>query len=130
MIEDSIPFWCDFLLMGLLLSTVIAYPTVAVLVTRPIQQKLRQTKQDYISDWVVWPFQSGVYAMAIVVPFARWRNERNRGFVDALQPVRQAATSFQWWLSLWLEVSLYGMVMLGFFMMAMDALGVWSHVSV
>lgn len=128
--ELSIRDWFSILWVSSLLFTIISYPTVAVLVTRPIQQKLRQTQQDYISDWVVWPFQSGVYAMAIVVPFARWRNERNRGFVDALQPVRQAATSLQWWLSLWLEVSLYGMVMLGFFMMAMDALGVWSHVSV
>ena len=128
--ELPIRDWFSILWVSSLLFTIISYPTVAVLVTRPIQQKLRQTQQDYISDWVVWPFQSGVYAMAIVVPFARWRNERNRGFVDALQPVRQAATSLQWWLSLWLEVSLYGMVMLGFFMMAMDALGVWSHVSV
>ena len=128
--ELSIRDWFSILWVSSLLFTIISYPTVAVLVTRPIQQKLRQTQQDYISDWVVWPFQSGVYAMAIVVPFARWRNERNRGFVDALQPVRQAATSLQWWVSLWLEVSLYGMVMLGFFMMAMDALGVWSHVSV
>ena len=128
--ELSIRDWFSILWVSSLLFTIISYPTVAVLVTRPIQQKLRQTQQDYISDWVVWPFQSGVYAMAIVVPFARWRNERNRGFVDALQPVRQAATSLQCWLSLWLEVSLYGMVMLGFFMMAMDALGVWSHVSV
>ncbi len=127
--EFSIRDFFSILWVSSLLLTIISYPTVAMLVTRPIQQKLRQTKQDYISDWVVWPFQSGFYAMAIVVPFARWRNERNSSFVDALQPVRQAATPLQWWLSLWLEVSLYGMVMLGFFMMAMDALGVWSHVS-
>ena len=105
--------WFVLFFIGLWISCFVAYPIVAVFVTRPIQRQLKLTKQDHISDWVVWPFQSPVYAMAIVVPFERWRNERNRHFIDALQPVRQAATPLQWWLSLWLEVSLYSAVIFG-----------------
>lgn len=97
--------WYLLLYLSLLLSAVIAYPTVALFVTRPIQRKLRQTQQDYLSDWIVWPFQSTFYAMGVLLPFTRWRHERNRYMVDAYELIRQAATPLQWWLSLWLAVS-------------------------
>ena len=112
--------------MGSLLSMVIAYPTVALFVTRPIQHKLRQTQQDYLSDWIIWPFRSGFYAMGVLVPFTRWRHERNRDMIDAYELIRQAATPLHWWLSLWLAVSMCGMVVFLFFALALEYMGVWS----
>lgn len=123
--EFSVRDWVFIVCMLLLLSAVIAYPTVALFVTRPIQRKLRQTQQDYLSDWVIWPFQSGIYAMAVLLPLKRWSHERNRHMAEGDELVRQAATPVQWWLSLWLLVSMCGMVILIFFMMALDYLGVW-----
>ena len=128
--EFSIRDWFSILMLSSLLSAVIAYPTVALFVTRPIQRKLRQTNDDILSDWIVWPFQSGFYAMGVLVRFTRWRHERNRYMVDAYELIRQAATPLQWWLSLWLAVSMCGMVLLIFMMMLFDFLGVWSRGSI
>ncbi|MDP5134402.1 hypothetical protein ORJ04_00375 [Rheinheimera baltica] len=124
--EYTIPLWYTFLVIAFLLSLVIAYPSVALFVTWPIQRKLRQTKQDYLSDWIIWPFQSGFYAMGVLVPFTRWRHERNRDMVDAYELIRQAATPLQWWLSMWLAVSMIGMVVFLFFALALEFMGVWS----
>lgn len=121
-----IPLWYGLLIMGLLLSTVIAYPIAALFMTRPIQRKLRQTNEDYLSDWIIWPFQSGFYAMAILIPFARWGNSKNQHLIDALAPVRRVATPLQWWLALWLEVSMCAMVILLFFALGLEFVGVWS----
>ncbi|SEA60718.1 hypothetical protein [Alkalimonas amylolytica] len=124
--EYTVPLWYTFLTIALALSTFIAYPIVALFVTRPIQRILRQKNQDHISDWVVWPFKSGWYAMAIVVPFERWRHERNQGFMDTVLPIRQAANRMQCWLSLWLEVSMFGMVFLMLCGLFLEFMGVWS----
>ncbi|MDP4536646.1 hypothetical protein Q3O60_10635 [Alkalimonas collagenimarina] len=93
--DDPIPFWYDAFFFGSLISTIIAYPIVALLVTRPIQRILRHKNQDHISDWVVWPFKSGWYAMAIVVPFERINRGRNPEFMNTVQPIRQAANQLQ-----------------------------------
>lgn len=119
-------FWYEYLLMGLALSMVIAYPTVALFVTWPLQRKLRLKHHDYITDIALWPFRSGYYAMAIVIPFIRWENERNRCFIQGMHRTRQAATPLQRWLSFWLLASMCGMVLLGFFGMALEFMGVWS----
>ncbi|MEH8021635.1 hypothetical protein [Rheinheimera metallidurans] len=124
--EFSIRDFFSIVCMVLLLSAVIAYPVVALFATRPIQRKLRLTQQDYISDWVKWPFQTMFYTLAVLVSFTRWRHENNRHLVDADELVRQAATPLQWWLCLWLAVSTCGMVMLMFSMMVLDYFGVWS----
>ncbi|MCC5827672.1 hypothetical protein [Alkalimonas sp.] len=108
------PLWYVFTMIGLLLSSLIAYPVVALFVTRPIQRILRQKNQDHISDWVVWPFKSGWYATVILVPFERIDRGRNPGFMNTILPIRQTANRLQWWLSLWLEISMSGMVLLGF----------------
>ncbi|CAM3795320.1 hypothetical protein [Rheinheimera salexigens] len=118
-------YWYELLFMGLLVSMMVAYPTVALFVTRPIQRKLRQTQQDYLSDWVKWPFQTIFYTLAVLVSFTRWRHENNRHLVDADELVRQAATPVQWWLSLWLAVSTCGMAILGLSMAALDYISVW-----
>lgn len=124
--EYTVPLFYSYLVFGWLLSAVIAYPMVAIFSTRPIQRRLRLTQQDYISNWVVWPFQTIFYTLAVLVPFTRWRHENNRHMVDAYQLVRQTATPMQWWLCLWLAVSACGMVSLMFFIIALDYLGVWS----
>lgn len=124
--EYPVPLWYSLLLFGLILSMFIAYPTVALFVTRPLQRKLRLTHQDYISDWVVWPFQTIFYTLAVLVSFVRWRHENNRHLVDADELVRQAATPLQWWLCLWLAVSTCGMAILSLLMIALDYFGVWS----
>ena len=128
--EFSARDWFSILMLSSLLSAVIAYLTVALFVTRPIQRKLRQTNEDYLSDWIIWPFQSTFYAMGVLVSFTRWRHERNRDMVDTYELIRQAATPLQWWLSLWLAVSMCGMVLLIFGLKAMDYLGVWSRGSI
>lgn len=51
----DIPIWYDLLVISFLLSATIAYPIVALFVTRPIQRKLRQTNQDCLSQWVIPP---------------------------------------------------------------------------
>lgn len=123
--EFSVRDWFSILMLSSLLSAVIAYPTVALFVTRPIQRKLRQTKEDFLSDWIVWPFQSGFYAMGVVVPFARWRHERNRSMVDAYELIRQAASPVQRWLSYWLLVSMLLTPLLIFSLKALDYFMVW-----
>lgn len=123
--EYQEPLWYTFLLLGSLLSAVIAYPTVALFVTRPIQRKLRQTQQDYLSDWVIWPFQSGIYAMAVLLPIKRWSHEVNRHMAEGDELVRQTATPVQWWLSLWLWVSICGMVLLIFMPAVLGFIGFW-----
>lgn len=124
--EYTVPLWYTFLLLGLLLSTVVAYPIAALYMTRPIQQKLRQTNEDFLSDWIIWPFQSGFYAMAVLIPFARWRNDKNQHLIDIVIPIRRVATQLHWWLALWLEVSMYGMVLLGGIMVVFEYIGIWS----
>ena len=124
--EYTVPLWYTFLLLGLLLSTVVAYPIAALYMTRPIQQKLRQTNEDFLSDWIIWPFQSGFYAMAVLIPFARWRNDKNQHLIDIVIPIRRVATQLHWWLALWLEVSMYGMVLLGGNMVVFEYIGIWS----
>lgn len=124
MIDIFIELWYDFIVVGFLLSAFIAYPTVALFVTRPIQRKLRKTQQDYLSDWVIWPFQSGIYAMAVLLPLKRWSHKSNRHLVEGDELVRQAATPVQWWLSLWLWVSMCGMVLLILIPGVLELLGV------
>ena len=123
--EYKEPLWYTFLLLGSLLSAVIAYPTVALFATRPIQRKLRQTQQDYISDWVKWPFQTIFYTLAVLVLFTRWRHENNRHMVDAYQLVHQAATPLQRRLCLWLAVSNCTMVLLIFMPAVLGFVGIW-----
>jgi hypothetical protein len=123
--ELSIRDYFSITWMLLLLSAVIAYPMVAIFSTRPIQRRLRLTQQDYISNWVIWPFQTIFYTLAVLVPFTRWRHENNRHMVDAYELVHQTATPVQWCLSLWLALSACGMVMLMLIMMGLDYFGVW-----
>jgi hypothetical protein len=122
--------WYLFLYLSLLLFAVIAYPTVALLVTWPLQRKLRLKHHDYITDIAIWPFRSIYYAMAIVIPFIRWKQARNRCFIQGMHRTRQAASSLQRWLSFWLMASMCGMVLLGFLMMLLEYLGVWSGGSI
>ena len=121
-----IPLWYGLLIMGLLLSTVIAYPIAAFFMTRPIQRTLRQTNEDYLSDWIIKPFRTGIYAMAILIPFARWRNDKNQHLIDVMVPVRRVATPVHWWLALWLEVSMCAMVLLLFLALGLELVGFWS----
>jgi hypothetical protein len=119
-------FWYEYLFMGLLLSSVIAYPTVALFVTLPLQRKLRLKHHDYITDIALWPFRSLHYAMAIVIPFIRWENERNRSFIQGMHRTWQAASPLQWLLSLWLLASMCGMVLLLFLALGLEYVGIWS----
>ena len=125
MIDILFELWYDFLIVGFLLSAIIAYPTVALFVTRPLQRNLREPQQDYLSDWVIWPFQSGIYAMAVLLPLKRWSHEVNRHMAEGDELVRQVATPLQWWLSLWLWVSMCGMVLLIFMPAVFDFVGIW-----
>ena len=126
MIEETIPLWYDLLALGLLLSAIIAYPIVALFVTRPIQRKLRKTKQDYLSEWFIPPFQSIFYASAVLIPMTRWRHENNKHMVDGDELVRKAATPLQWWLSFWWFASTCGMMLSIFLPPLLEFLGVWS----
>lgn len=121
---EEASIWYDFLVLGFLLSTVIAYPSVAVFVTRPIQIKLRQTNEDHLSDWIIKPFQTGFYAMAVIIPFARWRDDKNHHLVDIVTPVRRVATPAQWWLALWLESSMFCMVLFGLLPLPLSLFGI------
>ncbi|WP_166838528.1 hypothetical protein [Rheinheimera pleomorphica] len=122
----DIPIWYDLLVISFLLSATIAYPIVALFVTRPIQRKLRQTNQDYLSQWVIPPFQSIFYAGAVLIPMTRWRHENNKHMVDTDELVRKAATPLQWWLSLWWFASTCTMVLLIFLPPLLKFLGLWS----
>jgi hypothetical protein len=117
-------FWYEYLVMGLFLSSVIAYPTVALFVTWPLQSKLRLKHHDYLTDFTIFPFRSGYYAIAIVIPFLRWKNERNRIFIQGMHWAREAASPLQRWLSFWLMISMNGMVLLGLLLAVLDHLGV------
>jgi hypothetical protein len=121
---EEASIWYDFLVLGCLLSTVIAYPSVAMLVTRPIQIKLRQTNEDHLSDWIIKPFQTGFYAMAVLIPFSRWRDDKNQHLVDIVAPVRRVATPVHWWLALWLESSMFCMVFLGLLPLPLSLFGI------
>lgn len=123
--ESKMPFWFAILLAGVVSSMVIAYPIVTLFVTLPIQRRLRVQSQDYITNWAIWPFRSGVYAMAAVIPFTRWEKERNRSFVQGMNEVRKTATPVQWLLSFWLLFSLAGNLLLALFLIVVEIIGGW-----
>ena len=118
--------WFAILFIGSALSFFVAWPVTAIFVTRPIQQLLKKKNQDVISNWVIWPWQSPVYAMVIFWPIERMITERNRTFMEPLLPVRKTATLLQWWLSAWLELSGYFMLIGGLIGVVMTTFGIWS----
>ena len=118
--------WFAFLLIGSALSFFLAWPITAIWVTRPIKKLLKPKRQDVISHWVIWPWQSPIYAMVVFWPIERMITERNRSFLEPLLPVHKAATPLQWWLSAWLELSGYFMLLGILIGLVMTTFGIWS----